>query len=204
MEGVEGFEEDKLKPSFVKKQDNFVKHVLDMPFSILCRSYEDHLKSEAGITDWREDLQHLHNQLDREQPGTCIGYDAKQKKKDNRKLKELISSSKTSTTSTMDDIEEVEDDEEQEEDDVSEEYTVKERRSRPLPKLDVMGPESATADRLGLCVRARCMMTASVANALGVNISPTPTLAEVLPGRRQGKRGSTWQPSSRIISSVPS
>ena len=87
----------------------------------------------------------MHNQLEREQPGTCRGYDVKQKKKDNRKLKELISSSESST---MDDIEEVDDDEEDEEDDTSAEYTVKERRSRPVPKLDVMGPVSATADNL--------------------------------------------------------
>ena len=37
----------------------------------------------------------------------------------------------------MDDIEEVDDDEE---DDRSAEYTVKERRCRPVPKLDVIGP----------------------------------------------------------------
>ena len=138
------------KPSFLKKQDNFVKNVLEMPFSILCRTYEENLKSEAGITDWREDLQHLHNQLEREKPGTCRGYDVKQKKKDNRKLKELISSSKTST---IDDIEEVEADEEDEEEDKSAKYTVKERRSRPVPKLDVMGPVSATLDKLACLSR---------------------------------------------------
>ena len=36
-----------------------------------------------------------------------------------------------------------------------------------------MGPVSATADRLGLSVRARCMMAASVANTLGVDLDMT-------------------------------
>ena len=97
------------KPSFKKKEENFVKNVLDMPFKILCRNYEDNLKFEAGITDWKEDLQHLHNQMQREQVGTCRGYDKKQQKKDNRKLKELQRSLATSTSnsayiSTMNDI----------------------------------------------------------------------------------------------------
>jgi hypothetical protein len=68
---------------------------------------------------------------------------------------------------------EVNDDEEDEEDDTSAEYTVKRRMCRPVPKLDVIGPVSATADRLGLSARARCMMSASVANALGVDIFNT-------------------------------
>ena len=165
------------KPSFLKKEENFVKNVLDMPFKILSRNYEDNLKSEAGITAWKEDLQHLHNQMQREQVGTCRGYDKKQQKKDNRKLKELLSSLPDVSTSTMDDIEEVdsdeaEDDIEEDSDDTSAEYTVKGGK-KPVQRLDVMGPISATADRLGLSVRARCMMSASVANALGVDISET-------------------------------
>ena len=164
-----------VKPSFLKKQEIFVNSVLDMPFNILCRSYEENLKSEAGITDWKEDLQHLHNQLEREQVGTCDGFDIRQKKKDNRKLKELLSSAKESS---MDEIEEVDYDEAEEDlevdhEETSAEYTVKEGRRRPVNKLDVMGPVSATADRLGLSVRQRCMMSASVANALGVDISNT-------------------------------
>ena len=78
------------KSAFLKKQENFANNMLDMPFSIVCREYEENMKSEAGITDWKEDLQHLHNQLQREQVGSCAGYDDKQKKKDNRKLKGLL------------------------------------------------------------------------------------------------------------------
>ena len=40
-------------------------------------------------------------------------------------------------------------------------------------KVDVMGPIAATADRLGLSVRARCMIVALVANTLNVDIENT-------------------------------
>mgnify|MGYP007114569289 CR=1 FL=1 len=38
--------------------------------------------------DWKEDLQHLHNQLLRDQIGTCDTRDFKQKSRDNRKVRE--------------------------------------------------------------------------------------------------------------------
>ena len=75
------------KEGFLKKQAKFVDEVLDMPFSILGRGYQEVLK-DSGIKDWKEDLQHLHNQLEKEQIGTCDSQDFKQKKKDNRKIKE--------------------------------------------------------------------------------------------------------------------
>ena len=165
------------KSAFLKKQENFANNMLDMPFSIVCREYEENMKSEAGITDWKEDLQHLHNQLQREQVGSCAGFDDKQKKKDNRKLKGLLGSGGTSD-SDMEDIEEVdygeeEEDHEMDDCDDDEDYTVKLSRKEPVNKLNVMGPASATADRLGLSVRQRCMFAASVVNALGVDVSDT-------------------------------
>ena len=48
------------KPSFMNKQAKFMNEVLDMPFRILSRGYQDVLK-ESGIKDWKEDLLHLHN-----------------------------------------------------------------------------------------------------------------------------------------------
>ena len=165
------------KPSFKRKEEDFVNMVLDMPFKILCRNYEENIRLEAGIKDWREDLQHLHNQVQREQVGTCGGYDTKQKKRDDRKYKELLGGSKAAV-SGMDEIEEDEDfdqgkDQLEVDDDRDGEYVEKERKERPVKKVDVMGPVSATADRLGLSVRQRCMLSASVVNALGVDISTT-------------------------------
>ena len=51
-------------------------------------------------------------------------------------------------------------------------FDFREKKKR-TKKLDVMGPVSATADRLGLSVRARAVMAASVANTLGVDINMT-------------------------------
>ena len=162
------------KSSFMKKEENFVINVLDMPFKILCRDYENNM-STAGITAWKEDLQHLNNQLERDQVGTCSGYDVRQKKKDDRKMKEMQRTC-SAPASTMEEIEEDDIDEEEGfEVDMEEdrEYVERELRKKPDKRVDVLGPVSATADRLGLSIRERTMMTASVANALGVDISNT-------------------------------
>ena len=63
-------------PGFLKKQDLFVNEVLDLPFKILGRSYEDVLKS-SGIKDWKEDMQHLHNQKEMDQIGTCLSEEGR-------------------------------------------------------------------------------------------------------------------------------
>jgi hypothetical protein len=44
----------------------------------------------SGILSWREDLQHLRNQLTEEQPGICDMADLKQMKRDNRVIKEEL------------------------------------------------------------------------------------------------------------------
>ena len=56
-------------------------NVLDRPFKILCRHYDNDMMT-AGIIAWKEDLQHLEYQLQRVQVGTYSGYDVRQKKKD--------------------------------------------------------------------------------------------------------------------------
>ena len=150
--------------------------------------HESILKVDSGITDWREDLQHLHNQLLTEQPGTCSQQDMSQRKTDNRKLlAKLRADAKNVTGAGMDEIEA--DDEEEEDiteernkkteaDDVTDDddddldFVVKEREMK-RQKLDVMGPVSSTADRLGLSVRQRTMISAAVANSLGVDIDTT-------------------------------
>ena len=63
-----------------------MSNVLDMPFNIARMDHETILKEDSGITDWREDLKHLQNQLKRDQIGTCDRLDFVQKKKENRKL----------------------------------------------------------------------------------------------------------------------
>ena len=62
--------------------------MLDMPLNILCQDFKIILQLDSGITDWKEDLQHLYNQLQRDQVGTCDRLDFKHKKKDDRKVLE--------------------------------------------------------------------------------------------------------------------
>ena len=166
------------KASFLKKVESFESEVLDMPFNLARQDFEMILKNDSGITDWKEDLQHLQNQLQRDQVGTCDRLDFKQKKRDNRKVVEKMRAEAKKVTGTgMDDVEEDEviedavDDvvEEEDGDFVLSKKRVKDQRN----KLDVMGPVTATADRLGLSVRDRCMMAASVANVLDVDLDAT-------------------------------
>ena len=163
------------KSSFLKKVENFETEVLEMPFNLARIDCEIILKNDSGITDWKEDFQHLQNQLQRDQPGSCDGLDLKQKKKDDRKVLEKIrANAKKVTGDGMDDIEDDEIIEELGDDDHEEEFVVKNRRVRnERTKIDVMGPVTATADRLGLSVRDRTMMAASVANVLGVSLDRT-------------------------------
>ena len=161
-------------PGFKKKEEKFEKEVLDMPFSILVRDYESILK-DSGIKDWKEDLMHLHNQLQREQVGSCAEKDFRQKKRDDRKVYERLleeaknrdRSATPAQPSCEDECMEVVDVGDEDED-----FCLKARR-QSTQKVDVMGPVTATADRLGLSVRQRCVMAAAVANALEVDIDKT-------------------------------
>ena len=62
------------------------------------------MKLDSGITDWKEDLQHFHNQLEREPVGNCDGLDFKQKKKENIKLKERLNAEANKKPDDMEDI----------------------------------------------------------------------------------------------------
>ena len=156
------------KDSFKKKEVNFVNNVLDMPFNIAMVDHETILKEDSGITDWREDLQHLHNQLQREQIGTCDRLDFVQKL-----LEKLRADAKKVTGVGMDEIEEVDDDEDEGKNERNDKDFVAKTAKKGRKKKDVMGPVSATADRLGLSFSQRTMMAVSVANTLGVDLDTT-------------------------------
>ena len=159
-------------PGFLKKEEKFVDEVLDMPFDILGRDYEEVLQTESGIKDWQEDLIHLHNQLHKDQVGTCDKRDFKQKKRDNRKVYEKKCEDAKKIAEGVSTQDRDEDDEVIDGDREGGDYSVKKSR-KTAKKLDVMGPVTATADRLGLSVRQRCVMAASVVNSLGVDIDQT-------------------------------
>ena len=55
-----------MKDSFIRKQEDFLVNVLDMPLNITRTDFENILKNDSGITDWKEDVKHLHNQFQKE------------------------------------------------------------------------------------------------------------------------------------------
>ena len=167
---------------FKEKEAKFVSDVLDMPLQILKGDYQNVLE-KSGIRAWKEDLDHLHNQYQRNQLGSLDGIDKKQEKKDKRKEMEMLREKARKEQLELDEKEKLLVDGDMEEDQSIQEspenlidpnfYHIGGMKKDGKKKIDIMGPISHTADRLGLSVRERCMMAASVVNALGQNIEET-------------------------------
>ena len=116
--------------------------------------------------------------MEKKQVGTCDRADFKQRKKDNREARTKLSQEQDDQQSApmavgvgVDDIEEVDDYEDvlDLDDRMDQDFTFRENKVQK----DIMGPVTATADRLGLSIRQRCLFSASVANTLGVDIDNT-------------------------------
>ena len=78
----------------IEKVDMFVKNTLEMPFNITKKNFEYIFEKKSGIKDWKEDVEHLKKQLQKDQASSCDAWDVKQKKKDYRKLAESVSADK--------------------------------------------------------------------------------------------------------------
>ena len=159
----------------VKKEASF-RAKLDHPFNILKPKGEEIL-CHSGIIDWKEELQHLRNQLTPEQPGSCDGYDMRQKKRDQRKLKEMDSmqlkrqlseNKKSEQEKSKENCEKVV---EEYVDEIEDEDFIEPKVRKK--KIDVMGPISRTADARGISMRDRTALAASVANTIGVDLADT-------------------------------
>ena len=73
--------------NFKNKEQKFSDD-LCMPMNICKADAEEIVKKKSGIANWKEDLQHLHNQLQRDQVGTVSPrVDKKQDARETRKLK---------------------------------------------------------------------------------------------------------------------
>ena len=83
------------KPSFLDKQNRFTLD-LDIPFDIR-RVDADTIIQDSGIMYWREEVEHLENQMTMEQVGSVGGHDMRQKKRDDRVLKGEISKENADT-----------------------------------------------------------------------------------------------------------
>ena len=78
LERVNRREDRNKKDSFLQKVKNMTDS-LDEPMNI-SKVYltEEILRYNSGINDWKEDSDHLNNQLRKDQLGSVAGYDKKQ------------------------------------------------------------------------------------------------------------------------------
>ena len=168
------------KVLLVMKEDSF-RAKMNLPLNILKVKGEDIL-CQGGITDWKEELQHLRNQLTPEQPGTCDGYDMRQMKRDRRKLveeqnieltKQGLEQEKRELNQRKESYRRsVEGGEEEEHATDDNDYVVPKKRVKKR-KVDVMGHIARTADARGVSIRDRAAVAASVATSLGVDLADT-------------------------------
>ena len=76
-EGKQYTRERAAKASFQLRQENFLMQALDMPLSIAFANYATIMNEDPGITDWKEDVAYLENQLKWGQIGTCESFEIK-------------------------------------------------------------------------------------------------------------------------------
>ena len=131
----------------------------------------------SPILQWKEDWEHLQNQLQRDQPGTLGSKDRKQERRDDNTLKEKKRAEKAAEKSATEmknlmekgkiDVEEGDD---MEVTDVDYNGNFKGKKCK---KIDVMGAVSNTGDRLGFSAREKAMFAASVVKSVGVAVEDT-------------------------------
>ena len=130
----------------------------------------------SGIKDWKEEWHYLQNQLSKEQVGCPGSWDFRQKKRDDRKLKDVERSKASSSKSEEACAEpmgrkrqyergspmdggEITDDEDEDED-----YVAKEAKKKKT--ADIMSKISVTADAKNLSLSDSTVMAAAVVNTL--------------------------------------
>ena len=160
----------KMKLKLLKKE-------LEMPFSICKQSAEDIIKG-SGIIDWQEETEYLRSQLSLEQTGCPGGWDSRQMKRDNRKMKTQFSADASAELSKalMYEINQRKADFEEELEMDDEEHNNDQDIIGPRAKrgkIDMMGGISLTADARNISVRNKIFLAASVSNTLGVNLAQT-------------------------------
>ena len=83
--------------NFVNKVSAF-KDEVNKPMNVLVKDWRENLK-KAGIKDFKQDIQHVENQMKEEQIGSLGSIDTHQIKKDKRKDKETASKEKAEAKS---------------------------------------------------------------------------------------------------------
>ena len=151
------------------KRENEFEIVLDTPMNILKTDYEYTLRIKSGVAEWREDLEYLHRQLQRDQKGCLSGLDSMQYRRDKRKLNEKCKTNNIPPSSASDS--------EKVSNGFSESGESEDKfLARPpakKKKIDVISPISSCCDRLGLSSRKRAMIAASIAKQMDLNVKDT-------------------------------
>ena len=168
----------------LKGKEAKFKSLLDQPFNLLKKDGELIL-CQSGLKSWEEELTHLRNQLDPRQVGSCEGYDIRQKKKEERLLKDKIAAEKSASKVKLEAVERNKMLKEEAEASHKYENCEEEGKKRHLDdpdfcgpkkrlkKIDIMGAISRTSDARGLSLRDRIAVAASVTNAIGVDLNQT-------------------------------
>ena len=135
----------------------------------------EEILARSGILDWQEDLLHLKNQLTVEQPGSALGVDRRQAKRDKRKLRQSLVEEQLRKEEAERKLSSKPVVENEGEDEVEDELN-DENFEAPLKKskrLNVMGPMSTTADRLNVSCRKMAMLGSAAVKSVGVSLSDT-------------------------------
>ena len=164
--------------AFKRKEEKFVEG-LRKPFNISKISAET-IMEDSGILDWREEAQHLRNQLSDEQVGCPGPLDTSQQKTDTRKIVNILSAEKTLQKKVAKETELLQRKQAEKkateaevvavDNNNDDDFNVKIKKRK---KIDIMGKISITADRANVSYAARSMIAASTANALGIDLADT-------------------------------
>ena len=169
------------RPFYFKNAEEDLQKVLKKPFDISKVAAETIIK-ESGIKDWREEIQHLRNQLSDDQVGCPGPADKKQEKRDVRKAEELLSEEQNLEKEAVEKAELAERkknerirarDEEDQDIDNNNDGDFVGGSQKKKRKIDIMGQIALTADRVNASYQARAMIAAAAVNALGGNIDET-------------------------------
>ena len=164
-----------------KSKVKLMEKELFMPFNVCKQAAEAIIKS-SGIIDWEEETKYLRSQLSIRQAGCPGSWDSRQKKRDDRKERSKLTADAAAKTrigqkeelsQRKSDFEKEHDSDTVEDNNNGKEYVNIEPRKKKIKKFDVMGRISLTADGLNLSVRNKTFLTASVSNALGVDLDQT-------------------------------
>ena len=91
MEKESKLKEDIEKPLNILKIGVWRPKIVDGVKTQVWLPSGEEILSRSGILHWKEDLEHLKNQLSVEQLGCCDSFDSRQAKRDSRNLTSLLS-----------------------------------------------------------------------------------------------------------------